>query len=286
MILITGASGELGKLTVQKLSAFIPTEDIAVLIREQTNSKNFSDLGLHVRIGDYNDYNSLIIAMKGIDTVLLISSNDILNRLKQHQNVIDAARETSVQKIVFISGLLNNAEESVLRRPMDAMFKTEDYIKESGMKYIILRNTLYMENLAKYLGNSAIEKGIFFPAGKGKVAYAQREDLAEATAKILISEKYNNQTFSLTGNQSYSFEDIAKILCDLSGKDITYYNPEPKIFLETLLKNGIPEQLANISLAFATAIKNGDMDYIAPTLEELLGRKPKDVRNYLEKLFM
>lgn len=286
MILITGASGELGKLTVQKLSTFIPTEDIAVLIREHIKSKNFSDLGLHVRIGDYNDYNSLTSAMEGILTVLLISSNDILNRLNQHKNVIEAARETGVQKIVFISGLLNNAEKSVLRIPMDAMFKTENYIKESGMKYIILRNTLYMENLAKYLGKGVIENGIFFPAGKGKVAYAQREDLAEATAKILISEKYSNQTLSLTGNQSYSFEDIAKILCDLSGKDITYHNPEPKIFLETLLKNGIPEQLANISLAFATAIKNGDMDYIAPTLEELLGRKPKDVRNYLEKLFM
>lgn len=286
MILITGASGQLGRQVVDKLSSLISTENISVLIRDKNKSGIILNEAITIKIGDYNDYSSLINAMSGIRTVLLISSNDIINRFNHHKNVIDAAKEAGVQKVVFISGLLNNIETSALKIPMDALFRTEIYLKESGLDFTILRNTLYMENIAKYIGDNVLESEIFFPAENGKVAYAQREDLAEGIAKILVSDNYLNQTITLTGDHEYSFTDIAKILTDLSGKEVLYTSPETSKYVDLLLKNGIPDALVNISLAFATAIKNGDLDFKTSALHKILGRKPKSLENYLEKTYI
>lgn len=286
MILITGASGQLGRQVVDKLGSLISSENISVLIRDKNKSRVILNETISIKIGDYNDYGSLTKAMSRIRTVLLISSNDIINRFNHHKNVIDAAKEAGVQKLVFISGLLNNIETSALKIPMDALFRTEVYLEESDLDFTILRNTLYMENIAKYIGDNVLETGIFFPAEKGQVAYAQREDLAEGIAKVLLSDNYLNRTIALTGDHEYSFADIAKILTDLSGKEILYTSPETSKYVELLLKNGIPDALVNISLAFATAIKNGDLDFKTSELHKILGRKPKSLEDYLEKTYI
>lgn len=286
MILVTGATGELGKLVIDNLLTHIPANEISAFVRDSNKATNLIQKGIALKVGDYNETATLENAMRDIDKLVLISSNDIFNRLSQHKNAIDAAKKSGVKHIIYISGFLNNTETSSLKMPMAALLQTEDYLKESGLPYTILQNTLYMENIAKYIGANFIETGICFSAGEGKVAFATRADLAEAIANVALSEEHINKTYKLTGVEGYSFFDIADQLSLLSGKTIPYLNPEPATYLDVLKKLGVPDQMAQVSLMFGTAIKNNDVNVVDTALEKLIGRKPTNLGTFLKNCFL
>jgi NAD(P)H dehydrogenase (quinone) len=285
MILITGATGNLGKAVINNLLKKMPANQIAALARDMNKVKELKAKNVDIRIGDYNDTASLDIAMQGVEKLLLVSSNDIITRLGQHRNVVDAAKKVNVKHIMYTSAAMKNIEDSPLKSAMEAHFKTEDFIKESGLNYTILRNTLYADNIPMFVGEKAVEKGLFFPAGNGKVAYASRADLAEATAAILTSPGHENKTYTLTGPQGYSFNDIASELSALAGKTVAYTDADPTAFADMLKKSGLPEQAVDFFLMFGASIKRNDFDIIDPALEKLLGRNPTSLRTFLKAAY-
>jgi NAD(P)H dehydrogenase (quinone) len=285
MILITGATGNLGTAVIKNLLKKLPADQIAALARDMSKAKELKAKNVDIRIGDYNDLSSLNMAMQGAEKLLFISSNDIIARLSQHRNVVDAAKRANIKHILYTSAAMKNIEDSPLKSAMEAHFKTEDFIKESGLNYTILRNTLYSDNIPMFAGEKAVEAGVFFPAGNGKVAYATRGDLAEATAAILTSPGHENKTYTLTGLEGYSFNDIASELSALAGKTVAYTDADPTVFADMLKKSGLPEQAVNFFLMFAASIKHNDFDIIDPSLEKLLGRKPFDLRTFLKAAY-
>jgi NAD(P)H dehydrogenase (quinone) len=282
MILVTGATGNLGKAVIKNLLKKLPANQIAALARDMNKVEELKAQNVDIRMGDYNDAASLNRAMQGAEKLLFISSNDVITRLGQHRNVVDAAKKANIKHILYTSAAMKNIETSPLKSAMEAHFKTEDFIKESGLNYTILRNTLYADNITMFIGEKAVETGIFFPAGKGKVAYATRADLAEATAAILTSPGHENKTYILTGPQGYSFNDIASELSALAGKTVAYIDEDPATFADMLKKSGLPEQAVSFISAFGAAIKHNDFDIVDPALENLLGRKPTGLRTFLK----
>lgn len=285
MILVTGASGHLGNLVVENLLTRIPANEIAVLVRNEEKAKELKEKGVHIRIGDYHNPDLLATAFKDVKKVVLISSNDFNDRIGQHKNVIDASKKAGVKHIIYTGVSMNDIETSPLKPFLADHYETEAYIKKNGFTYTMLQHSLYAQVIPMFLGEQVVETGVFFPAGEGKVAFASREDLAEAIANVAVSDEHNNKTYKMTNTETYSFSDVAKLLTELSGKEVAYVDPTPEIFEETLIGFELPEAIIQMSLGFAAGIKNNDFDTTYPHLENILGRKPQTLKDYLRSVY-
>ena len=145
-ILITGAAGQMGTVVIETLLKKMPASDIHVLVRKAEKQADFAGRGFKAFQGNYDDVASLERAMQGVDTVLLISAGSEGDRMKQHQNVVDAEKKMGVANIAYTSRSLRD-RATLVNKMMDEHFQTEDYIKASGLKYILFKNALYMETV-------------------------------------------------------------------------------------------------------------------------------------------
>jgi NAD(P)H dehydrogenase (quinone) len=184
-ILITGASGQLGRQVVLNALKKVEANQIVVMVRDAAKVQDLADLGIEIRIGDYHKPETLNTALNGISKLLLISSNDFNNRLDQHKNVIDAAKNAGVKHILYTGVSLKDINQSPLKPMLADHFLTEEYIISSGLTYTFLQNSLYAEVIPMFVGENVMETGIYFPAADGKVPFVLRSDLAEVTANIL-----------------------------------------------------------------------------------------------------
>lgn len=285
MILVTGATGQLGGIVVENLLKNTPANEIAVLVRDENKAADLKAKGVEIRVGSYFDEASLKTALQGIDKLLLISSNDFNDRIGQHKNVIDAAKNAGVKHIFYTGVTMKDIETSPLKPLLADHYQTEDYIKASGLTYTFLQNSLYFEVVPMFVGAGVLETGIFFPAGEGKVAFAARQDLGEATATILSTEGHENKTYNLTGSEAYSFADIAAELSALTGKTVAYTSPESAAFEGMLKQFGLPEEIVVMSVLFAAGMKNNDFSSPSTTLEQFLGRKTTDLKAFLHATY-
>ncbi len=284
MILITGATGQLGAAVLQNLLKKIAADQIAAFVREASKASDLKERGVDIRVGHYDDTVSLDKAMRGIEKVLLIAGTDEDNRLRQHQNVVEAAKKAGVQCIAYTSRNLKD-KSTLTNKLMEGHFQTEDYMKESGVSSVIFRNVLYMDTIPRFVGEQVFERGIYLPTGQGKVAYALRSEMGEAIANWLLEGECKNRIYTLTGSESYSFDDVAATLTNLSGRKVAYVPAEKSAFETQMKERGAPEMMVQRVVGFLTDIKNGQEEEVSPDLEILLGRKPESLREGLKTLF-
>ncbi|AEA45872.1 SDR family oxidoreductase [Fluviicola taffensis] len=285
MILVTGATGNLGKATVEFLAKKIPAKEIAVLVRDANKASDLKALGVDVRVGDYHDKDSLVKAFQGVEKVLLISSNDFNDRLGQQKRAVNAAKEAGVKHILYTGVSMQNIEQSALKPFMGDHFDTEKHILESGLTYTFLRDNLYADVLPMFVGEHVLETGINFPAGNGRVPYTLRTEMAEAFANVLSTAGHENKTYEISNVESYSYQDVADALSAHSGKTVNYTDVSVADFSKTLSEVGLPEAMIGFSVGFATATKDGDFDIPNTHLEQLLGRKPSSLNQFIGKIF-
>ena len=283
MILVTGATGHFGKATIDfLLKKGIPASSISALVRDETKAADLKTKGIILKIGNYDDYASLINAFKDVDKLLLVSGSDVVNREKQQQNAVKAAKEAGVNHILYTSfERRNETQSSPIAFIAKAHIDTEKNIKASGMAYTIFRNNIYADMLPIFFGENVLETGIFLPAGDGKVALALRDDMAEATANVLSGEGHENKDYIISNTENVSFQEIADDLSQLSGKSIAYINPDNATYIDTLSKAGVPPEYAGIFAGFAEAMKQGEFTTSKTDLPNLLGRKPASVKDFL-----
>lgn len=283
-ILATGASGILGTTVIETLLKKISAQEINVLSRKEEKLAAMQTKGFNTHRGDYDDIKALEKAMIGVDTVLLISAGDEGDRMQQHRNVVDAAKKAGVSCIAYTSRSLRD-RATLANKLMFDHFDTEDYIKESGLKYTIFRNALYMDVIPLFVGKQVFDTGIFQPAGDGKVAFALRKDMGEAMANVLLNEHCENNTYTFTGNASYSFYDVAAVLTELSGKEVKYTPVEIPAFEAMMLGKGLPQVMVKKIIDFNTDIKNNQEAGISNDLEIKLGRQATSLKTGLKILF-
>ena len=287
MILITGATGNLGKATIDfLLKKNIPANNIAALVRDPAKAEFLKNNGVNIRVGDYDDYSSLLTAFKGVDKLLLISGSDIVKRGRQQENAVKAAKEADVKHIVYTSfERKNESETSPIATLAKAHIDTERDIKAIGMKYTIMRNNLYAEVLPMFMGKKVLETGIFLPAGDGNASFAPRLDMAEAAANIISGEGHENKEYLITNDTNYSFADVASLLSELTGRQVLYHSPSAEIFTETLSKVGVPMDMIVMSAGFCEAIRQGEFSTTKSDLGYQLGRKPTTLKEYLKSVY-
>ena len=284
MILVTGATGQLGAAVIQTLLAKTSADQIAALVRDEGKAADLKAAGVNVRVGNYDDPASLERAVQGVDKVLLIAGTDEERRVEQHQNVIDAAKKAGVGCLAYTSRTLKD-RTTMVNKLMEGHFRTEDAVKASGLAYTIFRNVLYMDAVPQFVGQNVLDTGINLPTGQGRVPFALRSELGEATANALLEDGCANRTYTLTGSESYSYGDVAAALTKLSGREVTYTPLETAAFGAQLSARGLPDVMIARITGFLTDIKNGQEDEVSPDLENLLGRKPATLEAGLRTLY-
>ncbi len=276
-LLVTGASGHLGRLV---LKALIKNKAANIIATSRNIEKisEFAKDGVEIRPADFNDQKSLVTAFRGADRLLLISTDAIGARIEQHKNAISAAKEAGVKHIIYTSW--PKAETSKALVSEDHL-QTEKLIKESGLTYTILRNFNYAENIFHSIP-TAIQMGVLYgTAGAGKVAYVTREDCANAAAGALLSDKHQNKILDVTGPKAYNYEELVGLVSEVTGKNLKYVNLPEAEFKAALLKSGLPEIWADVFVTFDIAFRNGDTERPSNTVFELSGIAPKDFKDFL-----
>lgn len=263
---VTGATGQLGRLVVESLKSKVSAETIVALVR---NPEKAADLGIEARTFDYTQAENLVASLKGIDKLLLISGNEVGQRLPQHLAVIDAAKQAGVKQLFYTSIL--HADSSPLGLATEHL-ATEVAIKESGLTYTILRNGWYTEN---YTGSAkgAVGAGAFIGnAGDGKIASAARVDYAEAAAVVLAGEGHEGKTYELAGDEVYTLTELAAEISKQSGKTIPYNNLTEAEYAGILKSFGLPDGLAEMLANSDTGASKGGLFDDSKVLSELIGR--------------
>ncbi|ASS50029.1 MAG: hypothetical protein A3D31_10680 [Candidatus Fluviicola riflensis] len=287
MILVTGATGHFGKSTIDfLLKKGIHPTDIVALVRDEAKAEDLKAKGITTKIGDYDNYASLVEAFKGVDKLLLVSGNDIANRSKQQENAVKAAKESGVKHIYYTSFERNNeTETSPIHFVAESHIATENTIKASGMIYTIFRNNLYLDILPMFFGEHVLESGVFFPAGETKGAFASRLDMAEATANVIIGNEHENKEYAFSNTVNVSVSDVTTSLSEVVGKEINYVSPTTEIYMDTLTKAGVPNEYVGMFAGFSEAIKQGEFLVDKTDLENLLGRKPTTAKEFLQQTY-
>ena len=263
---ITGATGQLGRLVVKKLKQKVSADSIVALVR---NTQIATDLGVEVREFDYTKPGTQVLSLQGIDKLLLISSNQIGQRLTQHKAVIDAAKQAGVKQIVYTSIL--HADSSPMSLAAEHL-GTEQAIKASGLVYTFLRNGWYTENYAGSI-KGAIEAGSFIGcAGEGKISSAARVDYAEAAAVVLAGENHENKIYELAGDKAYTLAELAAEISAQTGKNIPYNNLTEAKYTEILTSFGLPPGIPEMLAESDTGASKGGLFDGSHELSSLIGR--------------
>jgi NAD(P)H dehydrogenase (quinone) len=285
-ILVTGGTGQFGAATINFLLKKMPADNLVALVRDEDKATELKAKGVAIRIANYDNYASLVVAMKGVEKVLLISGNDIANRQKQHENVINAAKEAGVKHVVYTSFIRKNeTKTSPLGMVAKSHLETEKFLINSGLPFTIMLNNLYADILPMFFGPQVLEAGIFLPTEDGIAAYATRSDMAEAAANILVGMGHENKKHIISNIENYSMDEVAEILTELKGEEVEYASPTNKEYVETLVNAGFPQQMANSLVGFCEAIKQDEFATETTDLETLLGRKPTSLKEYFTLVY-
>jgi NAD(P)H dehydrogenase (quinone) len=287
MILVTGATGNLGKATINSLlNKGIAVNDITVLLRDKTKAAEFKSKGIQVKVGDYDDFESLKSAFQGADKLLLISSSsDIAHRFEQHKNVINAARETDVKHIIYTSFDMKDLHQSIMGEEVQYHAHTAEYLKQIAIPYTLMDNTMYADMIPFLSGKDILNNGISIPAGDGKTPFLPITEMAEANAVVLTTPGHENKEYIIAAETAFSFSEIADLLSDILGKTIGYNQPEVSSYIARLVQEGFPEDDAAYLARFGKAIAKGEFDTQKSDVKQLLGRSPIGLKDFLRTIY-
>ncbi len=269
MIVVTGATGQLGRLVVASLLKKTPAADIVAAVRNVEKAVDIAALGVQVRHADYNQPASWDAALKGADKVLLISSSEIGQRAKQHRTVIDAARRAGVKLLAYTSVL--HADTSVLGLAAEHR-ETEAYLRASGLPFALLRHGWYTENYTAGMAGALAHGAVYGCAGSGRIASATRADYAEADAVVLTSGNPAGKIYELAGDSAYTLSEFAGEISRQSGKNIGYVNLPETEYRNILVKAGLPEAVASLLSDSDTGASKGALFDDSHQLGKLIGR--------------
>ncbi|GGG98020.1 SDR family oxidoreductase [Silvibacterium dinghuense] len=267
MIVVTGATGQLGKLVIEALLGKVPVGQIVAAVRNPAKAADLAAKGVQVREADYARPETLATAFAGATRVLLISGSEIGQRIPQHKAVIDAAKAAGAGLLAYTSIL--HADTSPLLLAAEHL-ATEQYLVASGLPYALLRNGWYTENYTVGLQNTLQHGVIFGASGEGRIATAARADYAVAAAAVLTGSGHENQTYELAGDSAFTLTGFAAELSRQSGQSIRYQNLTEAEF-EKILTGFLPPPIAHLLADSSARAAGNALDDSSHTLSRIIG---------------
>ncbi|MFE7530712.1 SDR family oxidoreductase [Kitasatospora sp. NPDC057542] len=268
MYVVTGATGQLGRLVVEGLLAEVPASEVAVAVRSAEKAADLAARGVAVRVVDYDKPQTLAGAFAEGDRVLLISGSEVGRRIPQHRAVVEAAKAAGVALLAYTS-----APGAATFRLADEHKATEELILASGLPYAFLRNGWYTEN---YLGDVAgtVARGVVLgSAGEGRIATAPRRDYADAAVAVLTAkDDRGSAVYELSGDAAWSLPELAAELTQASGRPVEHRDVTPAEHLDALVGAGLPQGFAEVLVDVDAGIARGELAGTPGDLARLIGR--------------
>jgi len=269
-ILVTGASGHLGRLVVESLlNRGVAAENIVAGARNPERVADLAARGIHTVALDYTDTASIDAALEGVDHVLLVSSSEVGQRAAQHSNVITAAVKAGVEHLVYTSAPAATTSALILAPEHKA---TEEAIVASGIPATILRNGWYSENYAGNVAQAAATGELVASVGDGRVASASRKDFAEAAAVVLSEPGHVGKIYELSGDVAWDYTELASVLSTISGVDVAYRAVTPDEHAAILSAAGLDEGAIGFVVGLDANTRDGLLGVTTGDLSRLIGR--------------
>ncbi|MGA5418421.1 SDR family oxidoreductase [Streptomyces pseudogriseolus] len=267
-IVVTGASGKLGRHVVEQLLEKVPAEQVTAVVRSPEKVADLAGRGIRVAVADYNAPETFDGLFAAGDKVLLISGNEFdKGRVRQHSLVIDAAKAAGVALLAYTS-----APATLTATLADDHRGTERALLDSGVPYVLLRNGWYHENYTENLGPVLEHDAVVAAAGEGRISSASRADYAAAAVAVLTGEGHENATYELGGDEAWSFAEYAAELSRQTGREIVYNPVTPEQLTGILVGAGLPEPMAAMFAGVDAAIAEGQLVVDSGDLSRLAGR--------------
>ena len=269
-IVVTGASGQLGRLTIAHLlERGVPADEITATTRAVERLKDLAEKGVDVRAADYTDPASLRAAFRGADRVLLVSGHPGPDRLSEHRNAIEAARAAGVGLLAYTSVVNADTSDMLIA---DDHAATEALIADSGLAFVFLRNSWYHENytarIPAFLQHGAVIGG----GGDGRVSGAGRTDYALAAAEVLAGQGHENHIYELGGDPAYTLAELAAEITRQSGTEVRYQDVSETAHVRALADAGLPQPIAQLLADADQGIRRDELYTGSGDLARLIGR--------------
>lgn len=273
-IAITGVTGKIGGSVAAGLQDLAP--HLRLLVRDAGRAPRLDG---DVAVMDYDDAAASREALSGIDVLFMVSAGESPNRVQQHQIFVDAAAAAGVGHIVYTS-FLAAAPDATFTLARDHWY-TEQHIRESGMAWTFLRDSFYLDFFPEIVGDDGVMRG---PAGDGRVGAVARQDVARSAIAILRDpSSHAGRTYDLTGPQALSLADMARIIGQVQGRDVTYHDETVEEAHASRAQYGAPDWEVDAWVSTYTAIASGEMDVVSESVQALTGRSPVSLEDLLRQ---
>jgi NAD(P)H dehydrogenase (quinone) len=279
-IIITGASGQLGRRTAELLLERAGGEPVVLVTRDPPRLADLAGEGVDIRGGDFSDPGSLASAFAGGERMLLISTDAVGVRVRHHQAAIEAAREAGIAFVAYTS-VSNPVEENPAFVVPDHR-ATEEMLRESGLDWCFLRNNIYAEAQLDAAAAAIATGKMVTNSGDGRASFVAREDCAAAAAAVLAGGDHAGKAYDIAGPQPLDATALASIFREVGGRHIDVVNVDDQAFVELLAAAGTPKEVAEAFATFGQAIREGFMDVQSADIEALAGRPPRPLREVLD----
>ena len=275
LLAITGVTGHLGRLVATELAA--KGRSLRLLARAESVARAPSLDGTELRTASYGDHAAAVAGLRGAAVLFMVSASESADRVADHRTFVAAAAEAGVRHIVYTS-FLHASANSTFTLARDH-WATEQAIKDSGMAFTFLRDSLYLDFLPLLAGADGVIRG---PGGAGVVGAVARADVARAAAAVLASpDDHVGQTYDLTGKETLSLADTARIVREATGKAIAY---QPETVAEahaSRARYGAPDWQVEAWISTYSAIATGELATLSDAVQTLTGRAPTTLREFL-----
>lgn len=269
MIVVTGATGQLGRLVVDGLLEKTSPGQVVAAVRDPRKAGDLAARGVQVREADYDRPETLTAAFTGAEKLLLISSSTPGQRLAQHEAVVDAAREAGVRHLAYTSVLAADTTKLFVAPDHKA---TEQVIRDAGIPFTFLRNGWYTENYAQTVQQALATGSFTGSAGEARLGGVPRIDFAEAAVAVLTGDGHDGKTYELAGDTSWNYADFAAAITEAAGTPVSYQNVSPQEHRQLLVAAGLPEPVADMLVDADRGIRAGELATTTGDLSSLIGR--------------
>jgi NAD(P)H dehydrogenase (quinone) len=279
-LVLTGASGHLGRRTAELLLARVNPDSVVLVSRRPEALADLRARGMTIRPGDFDDPDSLLDAFAGAERLLLISTDAFGRRVTQHGHAISAARRVGVEHVIYTS--LPGPSESNPALVAADHRATEALLRESGLAWTVLRNALYSDHLVPQ-AMAAIKSGRFrHNHGTGASAYVSRDDCAAAAAAVLSGgREYTGRIYDVTGPELLGADDLARCFGVIGGVAVRAEDLGDEALVAGMVGAGLPAPIASLLASFGAAIRGGHLAQLSPAVEALTGQEPMSVDDVL-----
>jgi NAD(P)H dehydrogenase (quinone) len=279
-IVITGASGQLGRLVADAVLERAEPERVVLLTRDPSRLSEYAQRGVQVRAADFMDPSSLPGAFEDAEKALIISASDICVRVPGHKPPIHAGAQSGSRSISYTSGL-NPSHSNPIVVAADHR-ETEEHLRLAGTGWTLLRNSIYAEMLVSAAGAALATGRHVTNEGEGRVSYVSRADCARAASAVLTTDGHDGRIYDITGPEGLTAADVAGLFAELGGRPVEAVSVDDDAHVAALVEHaGLPEEMARAYATFGKGHRRGYTAAVSDTVLELTGTPPRSVRDVL-----